>query len=249
MFDEKELVKELQSLGLDSKSAKVYLALLGIGETGSSKLIKETGLHGQYVYNSLEKLEKEGLVQHVVKRGRKKFSAKSPLALVRVAEEQKIRAENLVSDLNKFITLPPEQISETYQGRESYVSKEFELIKKAPDGCELLIIGGSGDRFNEEMGKNLKRYMHFQHHKNIQIRYIGSEEQRDVMPELHGPRHNFKIKYLPGFFTGEVNTNIWPDTLTFNIYGEPVTQFVMHNKTIAQSYKQFFETLWKIARE
>jgi sugar-specific transcriptional regulator TrmB len=249
MFDENELNKRLESLGLDKKSAQVYLALLELGEVGSSKIIKNTGLHGQYVYQSLEKLEKEGLVQHVIKNGRKKFSAKSPSILVRMAEKQKIEAENLVSDLNKFMLLPPEQTFETFQGRESYIAHEFDLIEHAPENCELSIIGGQGDRFNEEMGKNLKRYIEVQNKKNINIRYIGSDNQRDIMSELHGPRQNFKIKYLPGLFTGQVNTNIWPDVLGFNIYGEPVTRFTVFNKLIAESYKQFFETLWNLAEE
>ncbi|MFH0804386.1 MAG: helix-turn-helix domain-containing protein [Candidatus Zambryskibacteria bacterium] len=249
MFDEKELNKELQTLGLDKRSASVYMALLELGEVGSSKIIKKTGLHGQYVYQSIEKLEKEGLAQHVIKRGRKKFTAKSPSVLVRIAEEQKIKAENLVSDLNKLMVLPPEQTFETFQGRESYIAHEFELLEKAKENCELLIIGGARDRFNEEMGKHLREYARIQEQKNISIRYIGSDDQRAVMPEMHSERQNFKIRYLPGLFTGEVNTNIWPDVLGFNIYGEPVTRFTVYNKTIAQSYKQFFETLWKLAKE
>jgi sugar-specific transcriptional regulator TrmB len=249
MFDEKELKSELQNLGLDKKSANVYLSLLKLGEVGSSKIIKDTGLHGQYVYQSLEKLEKEGLAQHVIKHGRKKFTAKPPSVLVRVAEQNKIRAEGLVSKLNDFLLLPPEQKFEVYQGRESYIAHEFEMIKNAPENFELLVIGGAGDRFNEEMGGTLKEYIKIQNEKNISIRYIGSNDQRDVMPELHGPRKNFKIRYLPGLFTGQVNTNIWSQTISFNIYGEPVTRFTIFNKTVAESYKQFFETLWNLAKE
>ena len=105
MFDEikfRELNKKLQVLGLEEKSAAVYMSLLRLGDVGSSKIIKNTGLHGQYVYQSLEKLEKMGLAQHIIKRGHKKFSAKSPSVLVRVAEEHKIQAESLAGELNKF---------------------------------------------------------------------------------------------------------------------------------------------------
>jgi sugar-specific transcriptional regulator TrmB len=248
MFDENILNKQLQTLGLDKKSASVYLSLLQLGEVGSSKLIQHTGLHGQYVYQSLEKLEKAGLSQHIVKHGRKKFSAKSPNTLIRVAEERKLQAEDLATKLNELMVLPTEQTFEVFQGKDSYTSNEFYLINYATENCELLIIGGSADRFNEEMGSTLKEYVKIQERKNISVRYIGSDDQRDVMPELHGPRKNFQIKYLPGLFTGQVNTNIWPDTLSFNIYGEPVTRFTMHSKVIAESYKQFFETLWKLAQ-
>ncbi|MBU6500471.1 MAG: hypothetical protein KGJ89_01405 [Patescibacteria group bacterium] len=252
MLDEinsKKLNRELQALGLDRKSAAVYMSLLHLGEVGSSKIINDTDLHGQYVYQSLEKLEKMGLAQHIIKRGRKKFTAKSPSVLVKLAEEQKIQAEKLAGELNKLMILPPEQTFEIYQGSESYISHEFDLINRAPENCELLIIGGSGDKFNDEMGERLKEYTGIQFKKNISMRYIGSEDQRAAMPQMHGPRRNFKIRYLPGLFTGQVNTNLWPDILGFNIYGEPVTRFTISSKIVAESYKQFFETLWGLAKE
>jgi hypothetical protein len=46
-----------------------------------------------------------------------------------------------------------------------------------------------------------------------------------------------------------VNTNIWPDSIGFNIFGQPVTSFVISNPIIAGSYKQFFETLWNMAKD
>lgn len=243
-----ELTKELKNTGLKEKSATVYLALLQLGEVGSSKIIKETGLHGQYVYQAIGELEAAGLAQHVIKRGRKKFSAKNPQTLVRLADERKKQTESLAQKLNQMMILPPEQTFEVYQGRESYIAHEFDLLHRAQEGGELLVIGGSGDKFNDEMGERLREYANVQMKKNIIVRYIGSDDQRQKMPAMHGQRKNFQIRYLPGLFTGQVNTNVWPDVLGFNIYGEPVTRFTISSKQIAESYRQFFETLWNLAK-
>lgn len=96
------------------------------------------------------------------------------------------------------------------------------------------------------MGRRLEEYMVIQVKKNIRIRYIGSEGQRSVISKLN--RKLFEIRYLPGLFTGDVNTTIWPDALEFNIFQEPVTLFTVWNPVVAGSYRQFFQTLWNLAR-
>lgn len=251
-FDKKEvgvLADKLKRLGFSEHDALVYIALLKLGETGTSPIIRKTGLHGQYVYGSLERLEAEGLAQHVIKRGRRKYSAKSPKTLVHIAEGRKTQAENLASELDALMILPPEQAFEVYQGGESYVAHEFELLEKVIDGSELLIIGGTGDKFNHALGSRLGEYTKLQTKKCIKIRYIGSENEREKTASMHGGRNDFSIRYLPGLFTGQVNTNIWPDALGFNIYGEPITRFTISSPVVAGSYRQFFETLWSLAKE
>ena len=71
----KELLVHLEQLGLSDKEARVYLALLPRQDTGTSNLIRATGLHGQFVYAALDRLEELGLAKHVIQNGRKKFSA------------------------------------------------------------------------------------------------------------------------------------------------------------------------------
>lgn len=242
-----EIRANLKSLGLGEKESIVYVALLGLGETGSSKIIKKTSLHGQFVYTALESLEQKGLVQHVVKRGRKKFSAKNPKMLVQLIDRQKRMAEEVAETLNEMILMPARNEFEVFQGNESYAAHEFDLLSQAPEGCELLIIGGMGDKFSENMGDEIKMYERLRLAKKITVRYIGSADQKEYLEKNKRTRQFFDYRVLPGLFTGMVNTNIWPEAIGFNIFGEPVTNFTISSSVIAGSYKQFFETLWKLA--
>jgi predicted transcriptional regulator len=237
---------DLKSLGLLKKEAEVYLALLSLGEVGSSKIIKKTGLHGQFVYSSLETLEQKGLVQYIVKRGRRKFSAKNPKTLVQLIDRQKRTAEEIAEKLNALMVIPSRNEFEVFQGAESYIAQEFDLLAGAPVGCELLIIGGSGDRFHENMGSDIKGYEKLRRDKKITVRYLGSEDQREYLAKNKKNRSDFDYRILPGLFTGMVNTNVWPEAISLNIFGEPVTKFVISSSVVAGSYRQFFETLWKL---
>jgi len=53
---DRDLLKKLEELGLTEKEGLVYMALLPRQDTGSSKLIRATGLHGQFVYDALAHL-------------------------------------------------------------------------------------------------------------------------------------------------------------------------------------------------
>lgn len=252
MFDEnekKELLNNLQSLGLKEKEALVYLSLLELGEVGSSKVIKSSALHGQYVYMALESLENKGLVQHVIKQGRKKFMAKNPSTLVGLIERQKNIADKMVDKLKNMVVLPAQQQFEIYQGKDSFIAYEFGLLEKALENSQLLIIGGTGDDFFETMRMNLQKYEKIRLEKNIVVRYIGSEGQKKELLEEKNNRKLFEYRILPGLFTGIVNTNIWQDAIGFNIFGNPVTAFSISNSLIAISYRQFFESLWELGNE
>ncbi len=242
----KDILEDLTKLGLSDKEALVYSTLLSLGETGSSPIILATGLHGQYVYQSLYSLESKGLVQRVIKKGRNKFSAKDPSVLSELANNQQKIADSLSKRLGEIVILPGGQRFETIQGEESFVSKEFELLRDAPANSTLLIIGGEGDQYFEIMRSRLGEYEKIRLDKKITIRYLGSESQRLSLLKSQETRRLFEFRLLPGLFTGEVNTNIYSNLIFFNIFGDPSTKVVIRDPKVAESYSQFFETLWKL---
>ena len=47
---------------------------------------------------------------------------------------------------------------EVFQGVDSFIAHEFELLDCVPERSELLIIGGSGDQFAKTMAWRLDEY-------------------------------------------------------------------------------------------
>src|SRR3989338_11353117 len=95
--ENKPLIQGLESFGLSEKEAAVYLALLPRRDVGSSKLVLATGLHKQFVYNALARLEELGLAKHVIQNGRKKFSANRPQRIVSILDEKKLAASAIAA--------------------------------------------------------------------------------------------------------------------------------------------------------
>ena len=251
MIDEnssERLTTDLEKIGLTPKEAAVYMALLKLGETGSSKILSETGLHGQFVYQALEGLEKRGLVQHVIQRGRKRFSARPPNTLLTLVEQQRRETAEIAERLTNLFPLPSQQQFEVYQGEEVFIAHEFHLLEQAPIDATLLVVGGTGDAFIKTLGSSLGTYEKLRIKKGISVRYIGSEAQRQELTARTIQRPLFSFRLLPGLFTGDVNTNIWPTAISFNIFSQPAGNFTITNTVVAASYRQFFETLWKLGK-
>lgn len=240
-----DLLKRLEELGLSEKESRVYLALLPRRDTGTSKIIRATGLHGQFVYDALERLEKLGLAKHVVERGRKKFSANTPNRLIALIDEKRTAAHSIARELQSRFQGAHEQDFEVYQGRDAFVAHEFQLMEEMPEGCTIDILGGGGGSYVGIIGEEMDEFERIRNKRNIKIRYISAAGQGENLKKMAASRKNFEYRVFPHLENGLIDTDIWPDLLVLQFYGDPILSFALTSKEIANSYRQFFNALWK----
>lgn len=244
-----ELVRGFENAGLKPKEARVYLSLLRSGQTGASQISRDTGLHGQFVYDALDRLYEKGLAQYVIVRGRRKYSARNPRYLSQQIEERKRGLDELIKTLETQVLIDPAHQFEVFQGQSSFVANEMALLKTMPKGGTVLVIGGENDRYAEKCGGAIEELDYLRKKKNIRVRYIGAESQRAEL-ERRSENRLFSYRILPGNFEGSSNWGVYEELGTFGLYifSDPVTSFIVRNKQIAGNFKTFFEVLWKMAR-
>lgn len=249
-YDEKgkkRLLKNLEKLGLTEKESRVYVYLIGRTlEVGSSKIVTATKLHGQYVYTALESLEEKGLVKHVVKNNRKKWSANPPVRIESLVEEKRMVAHEVRDSLDKLFARQHDQDFEVYQGADQFLSNELQMIEDAEQGGFIDIIGGEGDRFAELLGESRRLYNEKSVGKSIRVRFIGTKEQEGYLEATKNSRSNFDFRIMSGFNKSSVSTSIHQKAVQFQIYGDPVLVFKIRSEQIAKDYRTFFESLWDL---
>ncbi|HWP61083.1 MAG TPA: helix-turn-helix domain-containing protein [Candidatus Paceibacterota bacterium] len=250
-IENKELLHGLENFGLSEKESAVYLALLPRRETGSSKLVLATGLHKQFVYNALARLEELGLAKHVIVRGRKKFSANSPKRIVSILDEKKLSAAAMVRQLESRYSGAHEQDFEVYQGDDAFMAHQLELLKTAPDGSHFDVIATQTERYGTTFKETglWDEYHRIQKEKNISIRYLGAEAQRERLEwrEKHEPMFEYRI--LPRLAIGAMSIEVRPGNVSFVTYGDTLVDFTLSGQEVAESYRQFFETLWDLSKK
>jgi sugar-specific transcriptional regulator TrmB len=245
-----DIYEDLKTLGLDRNESSVYLSLLKLGEVGASKIVRDTNFHGQTVYDALYNLEKKNLVRYNLVKGRKRFLAQSPSILIDLVEKQKQTASVVVEKIEKkFSTIDTENI-EIIKGRESFVLNEFKLLDEVEDNSELLVFGGTGDSYLNNMSNKANEYEFQRNKRNIRVKYLGSEKQKEYLSKSSEERKLFSHRLLPEIFTGVTNITIHKNkSIAIYLFDETVTVIIIKNKKIVDSYTGFFEGLWGLGKK
>ncbi len=236
----------LKKLGLTENEASVYLALLERGSTNAGAIIKETKLHRNIVYDNLDRLIEKGLVSFVIIRNIKHFQATSSSELKEYIEKQKqevLEREKIANEI----------IPEINRVRENPVIKQEATIFKGVKGVktildestkiktELLVFGtGWGAK---EILKEYYEQWHLKLRQNkVKSRILLPMDKRGSFMKP------FTAKYLPA-------SNIMPSTIA--VYGNNVLNVIWDKEPLAilivsekasESYRAYFNLLWKIAK-
>ncbi len=245
----KDIKQELSSLGMDENEATVYLSLLKLGEVGASKIVRDTGLHGQTVYDALHKLETKNLVRFNLIKGRRKFISQNPSILLNLVNKQQQIVESVLNKIEKRFSIIDTDNIEIIKGKDSFVINEFKMLQEVPKGSELLILGGSGDSFIANFGNKFNEYDYQRTKKGISVKYLGSETQKKYLTDSVDSRHNFEYRVIPQVFSGVTNITIFKNhAIVIYLFDENTTSIVIRNKKIVESYEGFFESLWGLGK-
>jgi len=161
---EKEL---LQRLGLTDSEAKVYLALLKLGEfTSKGPILKQAKIAPSKVYHVLDKLIAKGLVSTIIKNNVKHFAAAPPARLKgylrtkkQALQEEEQTATELLPRLDSlyksFREKTTGEIFIGWQGMETVYSTFVTLVKK---GDPWYVLGASGGVNQEKTTRFFNKY-------------------------------------------------------------------------------------------
>ena len=247
--------KELQQLGYSPNQAKVYLALLELGQTTVGPIVKKTGLHRQIVYNTLNELEKMDLLQSTLKNNRQNYQIIDPRKIINNIKKQESLAEELLPDLmakQKKVTRVQE--IKIYEGIEGFQAMHLNNIKIQPANTTIYIMGAGGSLWLELMSQKnvLEKYEKIRLEKNIKTELIrfepNPEEYQKVLKQF--PFQDEKTgkkfyKLLPQTYDTPIGIQIWYDRITFLTYTEPVLAMEIKNIDYVKNFRNYFNLLWQ----
>jgi len=243
-----DLKTTLETIGLSERESRVYIALLYIGPTTTSKLIRRTGIASSKIYDVLEKLEHKGLVTHIIKKGKRQFQAVNPEKLFDSIKEKESLIEQALPELQLLYKKTREEIqAEIYKGKEG-IKAIFEDVLK--EGKEWYALGASG-----KAAFTIPYYMpHFykrMKQKNIKLNilYVDTETTREQAKELKEYK-NIQVKFLPQIIKNLMVILIYSNKvavipITPTVETMPLA-ILIKSKESADSYKDYFKWLWKI---
>lgn len=242
--------RQLEELGLTKNEASLYLFLLKIGETTTGKIIKETGIANSRVYESLNSLISKGLVSYNVQKDGKHFKAEDPKKFLELEEQRKRKINEFLPDL---IKLKESEQKETgtavYEGFEGFKTAFKKIIDDCPKEETIYILGFSEPTEKKESLRLFLSNMNLKsQQKKQKLKILLDNSVKQTLGKDREKEKNTEVKYMPKGYISPSAIDVFGDYVYIFLWEEKPFVFMIKNKRIAESFKQYFNFLWKIAK-
>lgn len=235
------LIDRLERMGLHPAEAKVYLALLELGESLAGKLSRHAQVNRTTTYESLERLTNKGLVTHVMQANRKLWKPSTPKTLLEENKEQKELIEETLPELERLYTESSHDEDTTMvRGRKGINA----ILADVLNHNTFVALGSSG-RFLEVMGHDFLRFQQEKRRKRIRSRIVEGESARKG--ELQKVAYA-DFRYIPDPFSSPVTTLIYGSKVAIMVWSPIPTATVIQNRGVVDAYRKYFEVIWNQAQ-
>ncbi|MFA6460878.1 MAG: helix-turn-helix domain-containing protein [Candidatus Woesearchaeota archaeon] len=234
---------QLEKIGLSPNETKCYLTLLKIGSSSANEISRKSGIHRVSVYDALRGLHEKGLISQISKSNKLLFEAGNPekiSEMISQKESELLEARKIVPELLLDFNLAKQkQEIHSFKGLAGIKTILQEMLKSK---SEILDFGAE---------YKIKEYLPYDYPKwdkervlrRIQMRIVANFKIKPTTIPLT------KIKYVPEEFNSSVSTYIFEDKVALIMWVEMPLGVLIEHKSVADSYRSYFEYLWKTARE
>jgi sugar-specific transcriptional regulator TrmB len=247
IYMDQQIVSQLQSLNLSLNEAKVYEALLQIGQTSAGEIIKRVQLHRSVVYETLDKLIDKKLVFKLEKGSIAHFQVTDPARILQNIKSQEEIALDLIPKLKDLVDTKLPEIT-VYEGIEAYKRFWIDSAKRLPEGSTDYGAGSIGQLWWDYMGKDAETYFKISVKKKIKWKLIiFTKTPLDVellrkYPTLQEQR------IIEKGTASEGNFNILgEESVVLHSATEPLI-IEIKNPTLVRVFQNIFDLLWSIGK-
>jgi len=240
----------LEDIGMTKGEIKVYLSLLSLGQTTSGPIISESKISSSKVYEILEKLIQKGLASFIIKNKTKYFQATSPQKLRDYLMEKEKSIDEQKQELDKNLPLliakykehKIMQNAEIYLGLQGIKTMLWDSVENAKKGEEYLFIAGSGEEYRKAISRIYHTFGHYRHEKGLKVRGIGEFQDKALLKHIP----HATIRYVD--FPTPSNIAIYKNHVDIISWSESPIGILITSQHIADQFRKFFESMWKVAK-
>ena len=242
----KELAESLEKLGWHKKKAKIYLALLQLGEGSVIDIADKAGLKRTSVYNILPEMVREGVVATGVKHQKKLFYIENPKNLKQDFQDKISYIDKILPELSAIHNVIP------YKPKISYyegVGGMKELYQDTLDslhpGDTIMSYTGFKDYYDFMPREFMDWYVQERVKRKIRIKMIVPDfpTTREILPQAQSTLR--EIKVVPGSqWQFSADTEIYANKVALISHSENFIGVILESKEINQMQRMAFEIMW-----
>jgi|GEM_PF-2247884 len=246
----KNPLETLQSFGLEERTARLYLALLELGEASILQLSKKSGVERTVIYYLLKDLRRLQLVKEVYdENNRVKLQPVSPKRLLQIEDDRHSQLKTSLPELEALFQETPDQprirIFKGIEGIDELYDDLIDTLRHQPKGQREMLTYTSMDMVVALPIRNQEAFRAKRVEYQIPIRVIGNNT---------AVAHEFiKIDAEQLRQTRLLPVGTPEFTATFVVYANKVAQYNMkgdihvlliENADLAATQRTMFELAW-----
>lgn len=247
--------RSIQLLGLSQEHAKIYIALLDLGNSSASKIAKRSGVPRTTAYDQLEDLIDVGLVSKAKSESRYEYSPAAPQTLNRmikervdIVQENSYSLERSLFELealysSKSATLPRVRF---FQGERGLKTALYDSLS-----ANELLTTCQGSAYRQSGLKNEPKYlMDFIaecERRNLKSREIlmDTPSVREYAKKYKEDSHT-QILIIPNSnsnLIGHVDKHLYEGKIAY-ISHDSLVAVIIEDQSLYDHEKMLFESLW-----
>lgn len=243
----------LEEIGLTKNETKIYLALLKLGSTSTGAILKATRIHNSKVYDGLERLANKGLVSHVIVANTKHFKAVNPDRLLDFLDDKKKKIESQEMEIEKYLpelklfqrSETEETEAEIFRGWKGMETVFNEGIKEMGKGEIWYVLGAYAGEDRKRTDTFIQKVIMKCEQKKMKWKVIYNESARHTFKyeqESLITENRFLAQETPA------TINIYKDVTFIALWIKNPIAFRVRNQKVADSFKNYFNFMWKLAK-
>jgi len=248
---EDRLVKELVSIGLGTKEARVYLAALKLGPATAQNIAVKSLVNRPTTYTTIESLVNRGLMSRVQKGKKKFFVANEPGRLVVQMEQQekdirdrRVKFSSSLEDLFRNFSPAHQSQVEVLEDLNSLVHHQNDLAFESSKIEEIVTVTAMDGREKTGERASMEPAWRRLYDSGVSVRSLyASSEDRLAHGMTVSSRWKSKRVDIDRFpLEGEIT--ICGDRVTILSCEDSVFGLSIRNRSIANSLRQVFNLAW-----
>jgi len=233
--------EDLQKIGFASNESKIYLILLEFGPLQAGDISKKTQINRRTTYDTIERLIKKGYISYSIVTNKRIFKAVNPDLIIEKIKKMEKQAQEFLPQLKKlYKETKEEHEANIYKGRKGIRSIFNEILK----GKEYVVFG-SNEKFPEIMQHDFSIFQKRKKELKIKSKTIMSisMKSKPILKEAFTT-----YRFIPESYSLPTSTFIYKNKVAIIIWSDIPIGMVTENKDVANSFKQYFEALWKLSK-
>lgn len=249
-------LQDLRKIGLTEGEIKVYEALLELGECTKTALAQKSGIAPSNIYDVTNRLVEKGIISKVEKNGVAHFSPADPKRLLDFLEQKKQEIETekefvnslLPTLLYKFKESKEKVNVEVFNGWNGLKTVFEDLLDECEAGDKNYVFGASKGESEKQGDIFFVKYSKLREQKGIITNIIFNEELRKKdRIKLFLKSGKYHVKFMHQSTPAEIM--LYKNRSCIIILTQEPLVIRVTSKEVMDSFKQYFEVMWKEAKE